>query len=173
MAVTVHSWTCWGINEFRFLLLRCKLQLSQAGIVACEWDFHGAQGSPSVWFLDIVPAATKKKEKNHEVMNAAHALPILQFCLLHDARCISCLSKFMIKQYFYCVCQNSNRYADFHDLLINPWHLHGTDQLLPHLCWTVYWFMELMHSKLIFMRSICGYTFRSCHANHIATQLDS
>lgn len=86
--------------------------------------------------------------------------PILHFCLLHNTRCISCLSKFRIKQYFYCACQYPNKYADFHDLLIDLWHFHGTDQLLPHPCWAGYWFMVLMHSKLIFMRSICGYTFK-------------
>lgn len=69
---------------------------------------------------------------------------VLQFGLFHNARFISCLSKLMIKQCFYCACQYSNKYADFHDLLISPWHLHGTDQLLPHLCWAVYWFMVLI-----------------------------
>lgn len=147
-----------------------------AGRHCCQWmGFPWSPRFPSVWFLDIVSATTKKKEKKswgHE-RSACLYLPILHFCLLGNARCISCLSKFMIKQYFYCACQYSNKYADFHDWLIDPWHLHGTDQLLPHLCWAVYWFMVHMHSKLIFMRSICGYTFKSCHANHITTQWDS
>lgn len=66
-----------------------------------------------------------------------------------------------------------------HDLLIEPWHLDSTHQLLRHPCRTMYCitvqhknitvFMLHMHSKLIFIMSICGYTFKCWHANYITT----
>lgn len=145
MAVTVHSWTCWGIIEFRFLLLRYKVQLSQASIVASEWDFLGAQGFRAFDSWTLCQLQQTRRKDIHEVMNVAHVmvflcLSILHFYHLYNAQCISCSSKFMIKEYFYCACMYSNKYAGFHDLLTDPWHLDSTHQSLQHPCRTMYCF---------------------------------